>query len=187
LKSLLVANRGEVAIRVMRAAAELGIRSVAVHSEDDARCLHLYKADEVKPLRGSGPAAYLDGEQLVAIAKETGCDAAHPGYGFLSENAAFARRCADAGISFVGPAPETLELLGDKAQARGLAERLGVPVLPGTAGPTTLEEAKGFLASLDGGAMMIKATAGGGGRGMRAVRNPDELEQAFARCRSEAE
>ncbi len=187
MKSLLIANRGEVAIRVIRAAAELGIQTVAVHSEDDERCLHTYKADEVRALRGSGAAAYLDAEQLVAVAREAGADAVHPGYGFLSENAAFARLCADAGITFVGPAPETLELLGDKTLTRGLAERLGVPVLPGTAGPTTLEEAASFLALLDGEAMMIKAIAGGGGRGMRAVRDAGELEQAFARCASEAE
>lgn len=187
LKSLLIANRGEIAIRVMRAAAELGIRTLAVYSEDDARSLHTRKADEVQPLRGSGVAAYLDGEQLVAVAKATGCDAMHPGYGFLSENPAFARRCEDDGITFVGPLPETLELFGDKARARGLAERCGVPVLPGTAGPTTLDEARDFLASLDDGAIMVKAIAGGGGRGMRAVRHPDELEQAFARCTSEAE
>ena len=133
LTSLLIANRGEIAIRVTRAAAELGIRTVAVFSEDDAQSLHTRKADEAHAFRGSGPAAYLDGEQMVAIAKATGCDAIHPGYGFLSENAGFARLCAAAeGITFVGPDPETLELFGDKVQARALAERSGVPVLPGT-------------------------------------------------------
>lgn len=187
LKSLLVANRGEIAIRIMRAAAELGIRTVAVFSEDDANSLHTRKADEARPLRGSGVAAYLDVEHLIAVAKEAGCDAIHPGYGFLSENAQFARRCAEEGITFVGPRAEILELFGDKGQARALAERQGVPVLAGTSGPTSLEQAREFLASLgEGGAMMIKAVAGGGGRGMRTVFHPGEVEEAYTRCQSEA-
>ena len=171
----------------MRAAAELGVRTVTVFSEDDARSLHTRRADEARPLRGSGAAAYLDGEQLLAAAAEAGCDAIHPGYGFLSENAAFARRCGEACISFVGPRPETLELFGNKVRARALAEESGVPVLPGTLGPTSLEEARAFLASLGaGGSMMIKAIAGGGGRGLRVVDHADEVEEAYARCRSEA-
>jgi len=187
LTRLLVANRGEIAIRIMRAAAELGVRTVTVFSEDDAHSLHTRKADEARPLRGAGVAAYLDGEHLLAVAKETGCDAIHPGYGFLSENVGFARRCADEGITFVGPRAEILELFGNKAQARALAERCGVPVLPGTSGPTSLEQAREFLASLgDGGAMMIKAVAGGGGRGMRAAFHPQEVEEAYTRCQSEA-
>src|SRR5262249_41636039 len=187
LKCLLIANRGEIAIRIIRAAAELGIRTVAVFSEDDASSLHTRRADEARPLRGTGVAAYLDGEQLLAVAKETGCDAIHPGYGLLSENAEFARRCAEEGITFVGPRAEVLELFGDKGRARALAERYGVPVLPGTSGPTGPEQAREFLASLgDGGAMMIKAVAGGGGRGMRAVFHLREVEEAYARCRSEA-
>src|ERR1700731_4665417 len=132
--SLLIANRGEIAIRVMRAAAELGIRMVAVFSEDDGHSLHTRKADQARPLRGVGAAPYRDIEQIVAVAREAGCGAIHPGYGFLSENAAFARRCADAGLTFVGPRPEILELFGDKVQARRLAERCGVPVLQGTSG-----------------------------------------------------
>ncbi|HEV8714580.1 MAG TPA: biotin carboxylase N-terminal domain-containing protein, partial [Candidatus Binatia bacterium] len=187
VKHLLVANRGEIAIRIIRAAAELGARTVAVFSEDDTHSLHMRKADEARPLRGTGVAAYLDGEHLLAVAKETKCDALHPGYGFLSENAGFARRCAEEGITFVGPRAEMLELFGDKGQARALAERCGVPVLPGTSGPTSLEQAREFLASLgDSGAMMIKAVAGGGGRGMRAVFHPQEVEEAYTRCRSEA-
>ncbi|MGA8058179.1 MAG: carboxyl transferase domain-containing protein [Candidatus Binataceae bacterium] len=191
-RSLLVANRGEIAIRVMRAAAELGIHTVAVFSEDDARSLHTRNADEARALSGTGAAAYLDIEQIVAIAKAAGCDAIHPGYGFLSENARFARRAAEEGIKFVGPRAEILELFGDKVRARALAERVGVPLLPGTAGATSLSEAREFLASLgDGGAkaevaMMIKAVAGGGGRGMRAVYHPDELNEAYRRCQSEA-
>jgi acetyl/propionyl-CoA carboxylase alpha subunit/acetyl-CoA carboxylase carboxyltransferase component len=187
LARLLVANRGEIAIRIIRAAAELGMQTVAVFSEDDAYSLHTRKADAAYPLRGAGVAAYLDGEQILAVAKETGCDAIHPGYGFLSENAGFARRCAEEGIIFVGPRAEILELFGDKGQARALAARCGVPVLPGTSGPTSLEQAREFLASLgNSGAMMIKAVAGGGGRGMRAVYHPQEVEEAYARCQSEA-
>src|SRR4051812_18465986 len=186
--SVLVANRGEIAIRIVRAAGELGMRTVAVYSDDDAERLHVRRADEARPLQASGPAAYLDAEQIVAAATEAGCGLLHPGYGFLSENAAFARRCAEAGVTFVGPAPETLDLFGDKAQGRALAARVGVPVLAGTTGATTLDEAEAFLASLgEGGAVMVKAIAGGGGRGMRPVTRPDQLAAAFDRCRSEAE
>jgi len=186
-RSLLIANRGEIAIRIVRAAAELGMRTVAVFSEDDARSLHIRKADEARALTGTGAAAYLDIEQIVAMAKAAGCEAIHPGYGFLSENAGFARRVAEEGIKFVGPRPEVLELFGDKVRARALAGRIGVPLLPGTAGATRLSEAREFLASLgDGGAMMIKAVAGGGGRGMRAVNRLDELDEAYRRCQSEA-
>jgi acetyl/propionyl-CoA carboxylase alpha subunit len=183
---LLIANRGEVAIRIARAAAELGIRTAAVYSQDDARCLHVTRADEAHALRGAGPAAYLDGEQLVAAARALDCDALHPGYGFLSESAAFAARCAEAGLTFVGPRPETLALLGDKTLARELARQTGVPVLAGTSGAATLEQARDFFASLAGAAMVIKAVHGGGGRGMRIVRTRAELDEAYARCRSEA-
>ncbi len=184
---LLIANRGEIAIRVMRAAAEMGLRTVAVFSADDANSLHTRKADAAVALRGAGAAAYLDGDQIIAAARSSGCDAIHPGYGFLSENADFARRCAQAGLTFIGPRPEVLELFGDKVQARALAERAGVPVLPGTPGATTLDQARAFFKSIgDGGAIMIKAVAGGGGRGMRPVTRADELEEAYTRCRSEA-
>jgi acetyl/propionyl-CoA carboxylase alpha subunit len=187
LRTLLIANRGEIAIRIARAAAEVGMRSVAVFSEDDAASPHVACADGARPLRGVGPSAYLDVEQLVAAARDAGCDAVHPGYGFLAEHAGLARRCRDAGLVFVGPSADVLELLGDKARARSLAERAGVPILAGTSGPTSLEEARAFLASLGpGGAMLVKAIAGGGGRGMRAVARADELDDAFARCRSEA-
>ena len=184
---LLVANRGEIAIRIFRAAGELGIATVAVFSEDDANSLHTRRADDALALRGTGAASYLDRSQVVAAAKSAGCDAIHPGYGFLSEDATFARDCAAAGITFIGPSPETLALLGDKAQARALARRLGIPLLPGTDGATTLEDARAFLDSLgEGGAVMLKAVAGGGGRGIRAVRRPEEMDAAFARCQSEA-
>jgi acetyl/propionyl-CoA carboxylase alpha subunit/acetyl-CoA carboxylase carboxyltransferase component len=187
LARLLVANRGEIAIRIARAAAELGIATVGVFAEDDAACLHVRHVDAARPLAGRGPRAYLDTDQLLAVARGTGCDAVHPGYGFLSEQAEFVRRCAEAGLVFVGPRPETIALLGDKTAARALAERVGVPVLRGTPGPSTLDDARDFLASLgEGGAVMLKAVAGGGGRGMRVVRRSEDLEAAWGRCRSEA-
>jgi acetyl/propionyl-CoA carboxylase alpha subunit/acetyl-CoA carboxylase carboxyltransferase component len=187
MDKLLVANRGEIAIRVLRAAGELGIATVAVHSEDDGRSLHTRVADESRVLRGTGAAAYLDAEQIAAIAVACGCDAVHPGYGFLSENAAFAQLCAERGLIFVGPRPATLELFGDKVRAREFAERAGVSVLPGTGGPTSVGEARAFFASLGpGAAMVIKAVAGGGGRGMRVIRNASEIAEAHARCSSEA-
>ncbi|THD77143.1 MAG: carbamoyl-phosphate synthase large subunit [Phenylobacterium sp.] len=187
VKKLLIANRGEIAVRIARTAAEMGIATVAIHSEDDAASLHIKTADEAVALKGSGPAAYLDITQVVEAAKAAGCDAVHPGYGFLSENAAFARVCEAAGLSFVGPTPETLELFGDKARARALAQQCEVPVLPGADGPTTLDEARAFLKGLGkGGAVMVKAVAGGGGRGMRPATSLAELEQVFERCASEA-
>src|SRR5207249_12188084 len=153
----------------------------------DAGCLHVRYVDAARPLGGRGPRAYLDVEQHLAVARETGCDAVHPGYCFLSEQAGFARRCAEAGLTFVGPRPETLALLGDQLAARALAERCGVPVLRGTSGPAGLAEARAFLAALGKSeAALVKAVAGGGGRGMRVVRRPEELDEAWARCRSEA-
>ncbi|MBS0242343.1 MAG: carbamoyl-phosphate synthase large subunit [Proteobacteria bacterium] len=185
---LLVANRGEIATRIFRAAAELRLPSVAVYPADDAASLHTRKADAAVELPGRGVAAYLDGEAIIASALKAGATAIHPGYGFLSENAAFARRCAEAGLVFVGPTPETLERFGDKHAARRLAAEQDVPTLPGTAAPTSLDDARAFLKRLgSGGAVMVKAVAGGGGRGMRPVASESELEEAFARCRSEAE
>src|SRR5262245_57367118 len=181
---LLIANRGEIAIRIARAADEAGLASVAIHPADDAASLHVRTADEAHEIPGRGARAYLDIEAVIAAAKATGCDALHPGYGFLSENVALARRCAEEGITFVGPSPAALELFGDKARAKALAKSCGVPVIDGTEGPTTLEEARAFLAAH--GAIMIKAIAGGGGRGMRIVDDPLRLEEAYARCQSEA-
>lgn len=183
LRKLLIANRGEIAIRIARTAAEMGIATVAVYSTDDAASLHTRKADAAVALKSSGVAAYLDGGGITAAARAAGCDAIHPGYGFLSENAEFAAACAKAGLTFVGPEPETLALFGDKARARTLAEECDVPVLPGSNGATSLKEAAAFLKR---GPVMLKAVAGGGGRGMRPVTKPDELEQAFERCASEA-
>ena len=185
---LLVANRGEIAIRIMRAAAELGVPTVAVAPADDAGSLHTGKADEALALDGAGAAAYLDVERIVAAALDTGCDALHPGYGFLAENAELARRCAAAGVTFVGPRVETLELFGDKARARAAAAAAGVPVIRGIDRGVTVEEAAAFLDALgEGRGMMIKAVAGGGGRGSRRVADADEVAAAYARCRAEAE
>jgi acetyl/propionyl-CoA carboxylase alpha subunit/acetyl-CoA carboxylase carboxyltransferase component len=187
ISSVLIANRGEVAIRIARAAAELGRRTVAVFSEDDEQALHIRLADEARPLKGRGPAAYLDGEQLVAIARAARCTAVHPGYGFLSEQAAFAHRCQASDLIFVGPRPEVLAHFGDKGQARSLAREQGIPVIAGTLRATTLEEANAFLRAPEaGGAILIKALSGGGGRGMRIVERPEDLAEAYARCQSEA-
>jgi acetyl/propionyl-CoA carboxylase alpha subunit len=187
LKRLLIANRGEVAVRIIRTASDLGLETVAIHSTDDQLALHVAMADTAVSLGASGVAAYLDAAHIVGLAEQNGCDAIHPGYGFLSENAVFAQMCADAGIAFVGPDPKVLSLFGDKAQARNLAIRVGVPVIDGTQGATTLEEAKAFLADIGpGGAIMIKALAGGGGRGMRPVRCAQDLPDLYMRCRTEA-
>lgn len=183
ITTLLIANRGEIAIRIARAAAELGITSVAVYSEDDSEALHRRKADRQVPLHGRGAAAYLDQVQLLAIARAEGCEAIHPGYGFLSENADFARGCAEAGLTFVGPSPQTLALLGDKARARALAAQCGVPIASGSDGAVDLAAARRLLQH---GPIMLKALAGGGGRGMRAVRDDSELAAAFALCQAEA-
>ncbi len=187
LTRLLVANRGEIAIRVLRAAADLGMATVAVFSEDDATSLHIKQADVAVPLTGVGAGAYLDGAAIIAVAKAQGCDGIHPGYGFLSENASFAAACAEAGLVFVGPSPEMLALFGGKGSARDLAARLGVPLLAGINRAVSLDEARAFFAAQgSGGAMMIKALAGGGGRGMRVITEADQIEAAYERCASEA-
>ena len=184
---LLIANRGEIAIRIARAAGDAGLATVAIHSADDAQSLHVRAADAACEIPGRGARAYLDIEAVIAAAKATGCEAVHPGYGFLSENATLARRCIEESIVFVGPSPEALDLFGDKARAKALAKQCGVPIIEGTSVPTSLEEARAFLESLDaGGAIMIKAIAGGGGRGMRIVDDAGRLEEAYARCQSEA-
>ncbi|GAB3278900.1 acetyl-CoA carboxylase family protein [Parasphingorhabdus pacifica] len=184
---LLIANRGEIAIRIARAAAEIGVHSIAVNARDDTDALHLAKADNSAALKGSGVPAYLDMDDILDAAERAGADAIHPGYGFLSENAEFARRCTDRGITFVGPNPDLLESFGDKTRARELARAAGLPVLTGSDGAVTLTEADAFQRSLPApGAVMLKAVAGGGGRGMRRVHHVDELAEAYSRCRSEA-
>ena len=184
---VLVANRGEIALRTVRALHDLGIASVAVFADDDAASPHVQAASAAVALSATGPAAYLDAERLIAIAKAQGCDAVHPGYGLLSERADFARACAEAGLRFIGPTPEQLALFGDKAQARALAQQQGVPLMPGTQTAVTLEEAQAFFAQHAQAGIVIKAIGGGGGRGMRAVSSADDLPAAYARCRSEAQ
>jgi acetyl/propionyl-CoA carboxylase alpha subunit/acetyl-CoA carboxylase carboxyltransferase component len=186
-RRLLIANRGEIAVRIARTAADLGIETVAIYSEDDAASGHLRYADITHRLSGLGAPAYLDIEQAISIAQKYHCDAVHPGYGFLSENSVFASRCREQGLVFVGPLAETIALLGDKTRARELASTCGVAVNAGTSGVATLEHATAFFAALDpGAAIVIKAVAGGGGKGMRVVRTAQELEQAYHRCQSEA-
>lgn len=187
-QKLLVANRSEIAIRVFRSAHELGIRTVAIYSHEDRFALHRFKADEAYHVGTPGEPirAYLDIPGIVRLAREVGVDAIHPGYGFLSENASFARACAEAGITFVGPRPEVLEQLGDKVTARGIAHKAGVPVLSGSDTPVaTAEQAKELAAKL-GYPVIIKAAMGGGGRGMRVVRTPDKLEESIESARREA-
>jgi acetyl/propionyl-CoA carboxylase alpha subunit/acetyl-CoA carboxylase carboxyltransferase component len=184
VEKLLIANRGEIAIRIARAAEELDVATVAVHSQDDSSSLHTRVTNESIDLNDRGVAAYLNIDRLVNAAISTGCDALHPGYGFLAENADFARALETAGIVFVGPSSEQLSLFGDKLSARMLAAELDVPLVPATEGTATLEEAEAFLG--EHGAIMIKAVAGGGGRGMRAVRQGDDLSAVFERCQSEA-
>ncbi|MEM9561998.1 MAG: carboxyl transferase domain-containing protein [Actinomycetota bacterium] len=187
LSSVLVANRGEIAIRITRAAAGLDLRAVTVHTADDAASQHARAGDETVALPGRGVAGYLDIDAVIAAATDAGCDAVHPGYGFLAENAELARRCAAAGLTFVGPSPEALELFGDKGRARAAADDADVPVLAGFDRAVTLDEARAFLDLLGpGGSVMVKAVAGGGGRGTRAVTSPDDLDEAWERCTSEA-
>ncbi len=188
---VLIANRGEVALRIVRALHDLGIPSVAVYADDDAGAPHVQAATEAVALGATGPAAYLDGALIIALARERGVDAVHPGYGFLSERADFAQACETAGLRFIGPTPVQLTLFGDKAQARALAARCGVPLMPGTQHEVTLEEAQAFWhAQQAGGAgagIVIKAIGGGGGRGMRAVQSAAELPAAYETCRREAQ
>ena len=184
-RGILIANRGEIAIRIARAAQDLGLRTVAVYSDDDALSLHTQIADEKIRLEGAGAAAYLNMEGVIAAAKQADCDAIHPGYGFLSEQDAFAQLCTNAGIKFIGPSAEHLSLFGDKARARAAAIAAGVPVMPGLDRSVTLAEAQAFYKEHPDG-IMIKALAGGGGRGTRAVTESDQLEALFERCQSEA-
>jgi pyruvate carboxylase len=185
---VLAANRGEIAVRIFRASTELGFRTVAIFSEEDRVHLHRYKADEAYLVgKGLEPvAAYLAEDEIVELAKRHEIDAIHPGYGLLSERASFARKCRDAGLTFVGPTPEVIEALGDKVAARKIAEAAGVPIVPGTPqGVKTVAEARAFADKV-GYPVIIKASGGGGGRGMRVVRAADELEELLTRARSEA-
>jgi pyruvate carboxylase len=190
MRKLLVANRSEIAIRCFRAATELGLRTVAVYSYEDRFSLHRFKADEaflIGPVEGGEPVrAYLNIEQLIAVAKQQGVDAVHPGYGFLAENAELAKACEAAGIQFIGPTAEHLMMFGDKTVAKRLAREAGVPTVPGTDGAIRgLDDVREAAARI-GFPLMIKASFGGGGRGMRIVSGPSELEQKLAEAEREA-
>ena len=184
IKRLLVANRSEIAVRIMATAAVLGIETVAVYPADDAACGHVTRADTAVELPGTGAAAYLDVDAVVNAATQTGCDTLHPGYGFLSERPELAARCAAAGLRFAGPDAEALALFGDKAAARARARELGVPVLAGTGIDPPIAQVRGLLREY--GAVMVKAAAGGGGRGLRPVTRAEDLAEAMRRCASEA-
>ena len=184
---MMVANRGEIAIRAFRACTELGKRTVAVYSDEDSLALHRYKADEAYLLSSElGPVeAYLDIDGIVSLAVEKDIDAIYPGYGFLAENAEFARRCAEQGIVFIGPSVEQLDRFGDKLRARDLAEGAGLPVIPGTPEAVGDEDAMAF-AEDTGYPVMVKAVSGGGGRGMRVARDAEELRRVLDVARREA-
>ena len=176
-RPVLVANRGEIAIRLIRSAHELGFKAVSIYSHEDRLSMHRYKADESFQIAAQGEqtpvGAYLDIDRIVQIAVDRKVCAIHPGYGFLSENARFAKRVEDSGIAFVGPSPEVIEACGDKTKARDLAIKAGVPVVPGTDGPvSSVAEARAFIAKY-GFPVIIKAAMGGGGRGMRVVRDAE--------------
>ena len=184
---ILIANRGEIALRVLRACRELGIRAVIAHSKVDAHSLPVRLADEsicVGP--DDARSSYLNIPSIISAAAVTDSDAIHPGYGFLSENAAFADICRACGIVFIGPSPEAIRLMGDKAQARELARQAGVPIIPGSEGPLKDEDQILSVAEAIGFPVMLKAASGGGGRGMRIVRGRDDLMQTFATCQAEA-
>ena len=188
IKKVLAANRSEIAIRIFRAANELGLRTVAIYSQEDRLALHRFKADEAYLIgAGKGPVqAYLDIPAIVALAKEKGVDAIHPGYGFLAENAEFARACGKAGITFIGPTPDLLELLGDKTAARKLAASAGVRVLPGTDDPVTSVDEAQKVAKKIGYPVIVKAAMGGGGRGMRVVQDASQLNALLEEAQGEA-
>jgi acetyl/propionyl-CoA carboxylase alpha subunit/acetyl-CoA carboxylase carboxyltransferase component len=194
LKRVLISNRGEIAIRIAKAASALGVESVGVYAPVDALSLHTRYTTEAREIvtdggrrGGDSVRAYLDAGGLLRAAKASGCDSVHPGYGFLAENAEFAAACAAEGLVFVGPPPAVLGLFGDKIRARGLARSLGIPIVPGSVEPLRSAKEASELAREIGYPVMLKASAGGGGRGMRVVTTPEEIAEAFARCQSEAQ
>ena len=186
INRLLIANRGEIAVRVIRACAEMGVRSVALYSEADRNALHVKKADEAYPVGDEPLAGYLDAHKIVNIALERKCDAVHPGYGFLSENPLLAKLCRRVGVRFVGPPPEVIAQMGDKVAARAAMNNAGVPVVPGSDGPVPTVDDAARVASEVGFPVMLKAVAGGGGRGIRACENESEVRRNFPRVASEA-
>ncbi|HZB52170.1 MAG TPA: biotin carboxylase N-terminal domain-containing protein, partial [Reyranella sp.] len=185
-KRVLIANRGEIAIRIARAAASLGVDSVAIFTRADAMSLHTKLAGSAREIGGDAVRGYLDIEAVIDAAKASGCDCVHPGYGFLSENTLFAERCEAGGLRFIGPSPASLKLFGDKVEARTFAQTQGIPVIPGAPKLASSDDAKARAKAI-GYPVMLKASAGGGGRGMRAVTRPEEMDEAFARCQGEAE
>lgn len=186
-KKILVANRGEIALRIIRACRELDIRTVAVFSDIERDALHVKLADEAICIGPAGPAqSYLNIPTILSAAEITDSEAIHPGYGFLSENPQFAEACATSGITFIGPSPETMRLGGDKAKARQVMKRRGIPVVPGSDGPVTSEETVAKVAKKIGFPLLLKASAGGGGRGMRVVRDEQQLSQEFHMAQREA-
>ena len=185
--TLLIANRGEIAVRVIRGARDLGIRAVAVYSEADRTARHVRLADTAQLIGDADPAAsYLNIDAILNAARETGADAIHPGYGFLSENADFARACRDAGITFIGPSPEAIELMGDKIASRRTMQAAGVPIIPGSVEPISDPQEARAIAEQIGYPVVIKAAAGGGGRGIPPVNSGDEFERAIAQAQDEA-
>ncbi|MEC9048210.1 MAG: biotin carboxylase N-terminal domain-containing protein, partial [Planctomycetota bacterium] len=185
-RRILVANRGEIALRVIRTAQEMGIETVAVFSDADRMALHVRKASFAARLGGSTPAeSYLDADKVLAVAKEFECDALHPGYGFLSENAAFSRACAAAGIEFLGPSGDAIASMGDKVAARNIALQAGVPLVPGLQDDVD-EDHLVAAAKEVGYPVMLKAAAGGGGKGIRIVEDESGLLEAFRMARAEA-
>ncbi|MGH9145623.1 MAG: biotin carboxylase N-terminal domain-containing protein, partial [Vicinamibacterales bacterium] len=190
MTKILIANRGEIAVRVIRACREQGLRSIAVYSECDRTALHVRLADEAYPI-GPNPAveSYLNIDRLIDVARQAGADAVHPGYGFLAENEAFAGACRDRGLVFIGPSPEAIATMGSKTAARAVAVRAGVPVVPGTTTPLAESASSDELsarAAEVGYPLLVKAVAGGGGKGMRAVDSPSDLMAAIRTARSEA-
>ena len=181
---ILIANRGEIAVRILRACRELGVDTVAVYSSADADALHVQLATQAVCI---GPAkaadSYLNVDALLTVACQTGCDALHPGYGFLSENAEFAQRCADLELTFIGPSGDVIRTMGNKAAARALMQSHGVPVVPGSDGPVSTAQDAQAVAEAIGYPVLVKASAGGGGRGMRRVDRPEELVAKFEEAR----
>jgi len=187
-KKILIANRGEIAVRVIRACHEMGIAAVAVYSDVDRAALHVRKADEAYPIGAAAASeSYLNIQKILDVAARSGADAIHPGYGFLSENANFARACVDAGVKFIGPTAAAMDAMGSKTKAREAMEGAGVPIVPGTSrGLESFDQAEQVAARI-GYPVMLKAAAGGGGKGMRLVHAPEELKSALEGARSEAE
>ncbi len=188
IKKVLIANRGEIAVRVIRACRDLGIGTVAVYSEADRAALHVRYADQAVHIGAPAPReSYLRIDKIIDAARKTGADAVHPGYGFLAEKAEFAAACADAGITFIGPSPYAIEKMGDKQTARETVKKAGVPLIPGTEPGLHDDDLIAIANSEIGYPLMVKASAGGGGKGMRVVHTPEELPSALATARREAE